>query len=348
MSIVIGDILKVIYDCILSFYFRFGWTKQQLSLYRMIRKILDYDQLARLAVQGRPNEGILRRCSVDKSVARMRTALSSVHWNVQITQWIHGLLFDNLPPNYMASYLDILQAMRAKIPTLVDKMISGRPQNLNQDYLQVILKRPWGANVPTKPRKLPGQSPVIIIIPSSFTNQSNPPSSRLKRWYSLLNTMTTVVPIQYAVRPGQSLESISEQVVGIARAKIQELRSDLPNRHLILVGINAGASLALQVALVEQVSSIVCMGYAYNTLNGVRGAPDDKILEITTPILFVLGENSARSSQEEIESLREKMSAQTSLVVVGSADDALRISKFSRRIEGITQSMVDNMIAVRK
>lgn len=49
-------------------------------------------------------------------------------------------------------------------------------------------------------------------------------------------------------------------------------------------------------------------------------------------------------SQEEIESLREKMSAQTSLAVVGSADDALRIKKFNRHMEGITQSMVDNMI----
>lgn len=53
-------------------------------------------------------------------------------------------------------------------------------------------------------------------------------------------------------------------------------------------------------------------------------------------------------SQEEIESLRERMSAQTSLVVVGSADDALRINKFNRHLEGVTQSMVDNMIAVSK
>lgn len=51
-------------------------------------------------------------------------------------------------------------------------------------------------------------------------------------------------------------------------------------------------------------------------------------------------------SQEEIESLREKMSAHTSLVVVGSADDSLRIKKMSRQMEGITQQMVDNMIAV--
>lgn len=49
-------------------------------------------------------------------------------------------------------------------------------------------------------------------------------------------------------------------------------------------------------------------------------------------------------SQEEIESLRERMQAQTSLVVVGSADDALRVGKTKRQIEGVTQAMVDNMI----
>lgn len=51
-------------------------------------------------------------------------------------------------------------------------------------------------------------------------------------------------------------------------------------------------------------------------------------------------------SQEEIESLREKMTAQTSLVVVGSADDALRVNKLKRQMEGVSQSMIDSMIVV--
>ena len=38
------------------------------------------------------------------------------------------------------------------------------------------------------------------------------------------------------------------------------------------------------------------------------------------------------------------MIAQTSLVVVGSADDYLRVCKSKRKIEGVTQSMVDNMV----
>lgn len=51
-------------------------------------------------------------------------------------------------------------------------------------------------------------------------------------------------------------------------------------------------------------------------------------------------------SQEEIESLRERMSAQTLLVVVGSSDDALRVKRLNRSMEGVSQSMIDNMIMV--
>lgn len=49
-------------------------------------------------------------------------------------------------------------------------------------------------------------------------------------------------------------------------------------------------------------------------------------------------------SPEEIESLREKMQSESSLVVVGSADDALRVPKSRRKIENVTQSMVDTMV----
>uniref|UniRef100_T1PBB4 Alpha/beta hydrolase n=1 Tax=Musca domestica TaxID=7370 RepID=T1PBB4_MUSDO len=142
----------------------------------------------------------------------------------------------------------------------------------------------------------------------------------------------------------QPLEQVAEQIVSLTRVKILELRSENPQRSIILIGFNAGASLALQVGMSENVACIVCMGFAYNTYNGVRGTPDDRILDIKVPILFVIGQNSARSSHEEIESLREKMQSESSLVVVGSADDALRVPKSRRKIENVTQAMVDTMV----
>ena len=160
--------------------------------------------------------------------------------------------------------------------------------------------------------------------------------------------MAPMLPVQLHLNniaaQKQPLQSIAEQEVSITRTKIQELKAENPDRRLILIGMNSASALALQVALVEQVSGVVCFGFSCNTVHGVRGQADDHFLDLTTPVLFLVGQNSARTSEEEIEFLREKLAAPTSVVVVGSADDYLRVSKTKRRIEGVTQEMVDNMV----
>lgn len=164
----------------------------------------------------------------------MRCILASVHWDVRLTQWLHGLLSEHLPATYMASYLDILQTLRTKVPTLVDKMLLNRPPAFNQDYMQCVLKRPWGANVPSKSRKILGHhgtsSPIIVIIPPN----SGQPSSRMKRWCSLLGTMASIAPIQNTIRNTISIEQVTEQLVAIIRSKIQDLRNEMPSRHIVL------------------------------------------------------------------------------------------------------------------
>lgn len=272
------------------------FTEQQLIFFNRIEHILDLDQLARLAIKDSPNECLRRRAIIEKSVARMRQALASVHWEARLTQWIHGLLLTYLSPKYMISYIDILQLLKLKVPTLVDKMLFGRPIDFNQTYLNAILKRPWEPTITSKSSTLPRQS-IIIIVPSSpcpFVV-----GSRQQRWCDQLGTLTTAIPIQInlnqTMMKRQSIEQITDQIVAVSRAKIQEVRNEAPNRHIILVGFNAGAAIALQVALVEAVNSIICLGFAYNTMNGVRGAPDDRLLEITTPVLFVIGQNAQRS-----------------------------------------------------
>lgn len=88
---------------------------------------------------------------------------------------------------------------------------------------------------------------------------------------------------------------VTEHIVSLSRARIREIRSEKPGSNIVLVGFNAGAAIALQVATVEAVSSVVCLGFAFNTMNGARGNIDDRILEITAPILFVIGQNAQRS-----------------------------------------------------
>lgn len=276
---------------------KLGWTEQHHNLFRRVERLLDLDQMARLAVKDMPNECLRRRGIIEKSVSRMRQALASMQWQPRLTQWLHGLLSNHLPPSYTVSYIEILQSLRRKQPMLVDKMLHGRA--IDQDYMSVVTKRPWEPVItPKEPkdRRLPGQA-VIVIVSASPTPTSVSP--RMHRWHQMLETLATVVPIQInlsqATIQKQSFEQITEQIVAMSRAKVQELRNEAPNRPIVLAGFNAGAALAIQVAVVESVSSIVCIGFSYNTMKGVRGAPDDKILTLTTPVLFILGQIAQRS-----------------------------------------------------
>lgn len=269
-----------------------GWTEQHHNLFRRVERLLDLDQMARLAFKDRANECLRRRALIEKSVSRMRQALASVQWNTRLIQWLHGILCHNLPPSYTVSYIEILQSLKRKQPMLVDKMTHEKPI----DLLNNNSKRPWEPTISPRDRKLPGQA-VIVIVPASPI--ASAPTPRTQRWHQLLGTMANVVTITMAnsasTLHSQSFDQISEHIVAVVRARIQELKAEVPTRPIILVGFNAGAALAVQVALVEIVNSIVCLGLSYNTVTGVRGAPDDRILQITTPILFVLGQIAQRS-----------------------------------------------------
>ena len=51
---------------------------------------------------------------------------------------------------------------------------------------------------------------------------------------------------------------------------------------------------------------------------------------------------------DDVEDMRERMKGETGLVIVGGADDGLRVCKKKKKLEGITQSMVDRCIMVRE
>lgn len=121
---------------------KMAWSTQQCQLFDKVTQILNLDRLARYTHKDQQHEPVLRRVVIDKSVQRMRQVLSSVHWDQKLTQFIHGVLMDYLPPSYLAAYLDILQSMKAKIPSLVDKMIFSRT-NTHQDLLKPVCKKPW-------------------------------------------------------------------------------------------------------------------------------------------------------------------------------------------------------------
>ncbi|KAG8176855.1 hypothetical protein JTE90_027159 [Oedothorax gibbosus] len=135
-------------------------------------------------------------------------------------------------------------------------------------------------------------------------------------------------------------ESVTQSIVD----RCIVTKNHYPNRPLILLGWTLGALLACHIALQEPVDGVICLGFPLTGVNGSRGDLNDPLLDNKVPTLFVVGQNAYMCSTDDMEDFRSRMRAETGLVVVGGADDLLRMCPAKMKCESVTQSIVDRCI----
>eukprot|EP00095_Tigriopus_kingsejongensis_P001974 maker-scaffold886_size84816-snap-gene-0.32 protein:Tk01974 transcript:maker-scaffold886_size84816-snap-gene-0.32-mRNA-1 annotation:"hypothetical protein L798_06361" len=340
-----------------------NWTTAQHRMFNRTMKMLHADRLARLALTSHPREPIQRRIVVEKTAKRIRLILAQALWEPKIIHWLHNTLCDNLPKEYLAIYLDVLQSLKKKIPHLVDKLLAGRTHSdhyssCTREGMRLLMKRRWDPTAPEfmhspKVKKLPN-NPFVILTPSGPNYAWNSGSSRAQYWSKLLTGIGKLVTI--ALPPLKEYDQCDEnktemsrfiqRVVSVTINRIRDIkRNGNQDRPIFLMGWGVAAAINCQIASMESVSGCVCLGFPLSTLAGMRGEVDDPcLLDIKSPVLFVVGQNASDCKPDDLEDVRERMRCETGMIIVGGADTQLRVTKHKKKSEGITQTMVDRSI----
>ena len=302
--------------------------------------------MARLSFEGHVNEVLLKRNLQDHTTQKFRELFSSTFWNPKLLEWLHETLLEHLNINYQQVYIESLQILRQKIPTLIERFyhVKDRIENKNRPTLNDPL---FNTLSHYKPKKLP-RKPIFILVPNGPNqnlNQTNSP--RLKYWSSLLSSMGKLVSLSVPAKPTDYIADILNDIRYVVNEKIKNCKNSYSSRPVVLIGFNSASVLAVHCALQNprSIAAIVCLGFPLKTINGNRGELGDTILELSCPIQFIIGENSVLTPLDDIEDFRERMTrSETNLIVVGGADDKLVVSNVKKRLECLTQSMVDRCI----
>ena len=159
----------------------------------------------------------------------------------------------------------------------------------------------------------------ILFAPGAGAPSS---SAWMTAWAERLEALGRVVPMDYPyMLAGKKRPDPQPKLIAAHRAELEKI-SDRP---VVLIGKSMGSRMGCHVSLETKVDALVCFGYP---LRGQNGALRDQVLlALTTPILFVQGTKDPLCPLDELEDVRRRMRATSTLHVVDGGDHSLSISR---------------------
>jgi predicted alpha/beta-hydrolase family hydrolase len=134
-----------------------------------------------------------------------------------------------------------------------------------------------------------------------------------------------------------------EKLIEAHRRELEVVRADAATGDkVVLAGKSMGSRVGCHVALEAEVSGLVCFGYPLRGQNGKLR--DEVLLALRTPVLFVQGTRDELCPLDELERVRQRMTAPSELFVVESGDHSLEATKTALKQRGTTQAEVERAI----
>jgi predicted alpha/beta-hydrolase family hydrolase len=183
--------------------------------------------------------------------------------------------------------------------------------------------------------------PFFLFAPGAGAPSSHP---WMQHWTKRLCEIGKVETFDYDyMREGRRRPDPLPRLIERHRRVLAEARAK-KSGPILLIGKSMGGRVGCHVALQEQVSGIVCLGYPLCGGGDRSKLRDQVLLELRTAILFVQGSRDALCPLDLLEGVRPKMTAPTFLHVVEGGDHSLMVRKTQLKSTGETQEDVDQRV----
>jgi uncharacterized protein len=179
-----------------------------------------------------------------------------------------------------------------------------------------------------------------------FAHGAGAPSSHpwMQHWARLLATIGFVHTFNYPyLAEGRSRPDPLPKLIAAHREALADGRRS-HRGPTVLIGKSMGSRVGCHLALEEEVTAVVCLGYPLCGGGDPTKLRDKVLRELTTPILFVQGTRDSFCPLSMLAAVRREMKVVNDLHVVDGGDHSLLVPKRQLKASGEIQEQVDQRI----
>jgi predicted alpha/beta-hydrolase family hydrolase len=189
--------------------------------------------------------------------------------------------------------------------------------------------------------------PFFLFAPGAGAPSTSP---WMKAWRQRLATIGDVEAFDYPyMRAGRKSPDRPPVLIEAHEAALAAARAKA-NGPLFLIGKSMGGRIGCHVATERDaagVAGVICLGYPLRS--GATGAlRDEVLLALRVPILFVQGSRDPLCPLADLEAVRRRMRAESTLLVVESGNHSLELPAAARKGSGQADSDARVLEAIRE